>query len=115
MNADDKTETQTKTRVREWWEVEGLDDLPEDDREQIRNDAARVESQRGQSFRAIFQNAQQGLEDLKREAHTATLRYRVIRRYFEAARQFCNDAPAARDIRTDCGDAELRSAPPADG
>lgn len=106
-----------KTKTREWWEVEGLDELPEDDREQIRNDAARVESQRGQNFRAIFQNAQQGLEELKREAHTAALRYRVIRRYFEAARQFCHDAPAtpARDIRTDCGDAELRSAPSADG
>lgn len=89
MNAN---ETKTETKVdRPWWEVDGWNDISEDERETIREDAKAVDAvileADEEKLASGFENAKATVARLSREAREALVRYRYVRRYVEAVRQ----------------------------
>lgn len=93
MNANEtKTETKTETNVdRPWWEVDGWNELSDEERYLIREDGkafeAAIESGDDEEFREGFENSKPEVERLRREAREAVFRFRFFRRYVEAFRQ----------------------------
>ncbi len=97
MNANEtKSETKVETG-RPWWEVDGFEQLSEDEREIIREDSNELERlvASGDLARIIggFERANTSVDRLRKEAREALVRYRVFQRYVEAVRQRLRGTP----------------------
>jgi hypothetical protein len=80
-------ETKTESEVdRPWWEVDGWNDISDEERETIREDAKAVDAAileaDDEKLASGFENAKPEVERLGREAREALVRYRVVQRYY---------------------------------
>ena len=95
VNANEtKSENETG---RKWWEVDGWNDISDEERETIREDAKAVDAAileaDDEKLTSGFENAKPEVERLGREAREALVRYRVVQRYVEAVRQRLRGTP----------------------
>jgi hypothetical protein len=91
-------ETKTETKVdRPWWEVDGWNDISDEERETIREDAKAVDAAileaDDEKLASGFENAKAAVARLSREAREALVRYRYVQRYVEAVRQRLRGTP----------------------
>jgi hypothetical protein len=95
VNAN-KTKTDSET-VRPWWEVDGWNDISDDERETIREDAkavdAAIREADDEKLASGFDKAKPEVARRGREAREALVRYRVVQRYVEAVRQRLRGTP----------------------
>ena len=91
-------ETKTESEVdRKWWEVDGWNDISDEERETIREDAkavdAAIREADDEKLASGFEKAKPEVTRLGREAREALVRYRVVQRYVEAVRQRLRGTP----------------------
>lgn len=95
MNANEtKSEAQTthEASQRPWWDVEGLDDLPEYLRNSFAAEACELEDIRADQVAEKIRQGERNIAQYKAIAKRAVLEYQVIRRFYTTARKRLREA-----------------------
>ncbi len=79
---------------RPWWEVEGFDDLTENEKKCFRIEAGEIECFNKEELSEVVAYSERTIELSKRNAKRVINQYRFIRRFYTAARERLRSASA---------------------
>lgn len=95
MNANEtKSQVQTSDEAsqRPWWDVEGLDELPEPVRKYFAAEAGELDDIRADEIAETITQGERNIALFKAIAKRAAQEYQVIRRFYTAARKRLREA-----------------------